>query len=151
MEVILREDVQHLGAMGEVVKVKPGYARNFLLPRGMAVEASRRNLTALDHEKGLIAIKRERERKAARTEADKLDGLVIEILARAGEEDRLYGSVTNLDIAHHLSERGVKVDRRRIDLDDPIKRLGTYRIVVGIAHDVKATITVKVLPEAAAE
>lgn len=151
MEVILREDVQHLGAMGEVVKVKPGYARNFLLPRGMAVEASRRNLAALDHEKGLIAIKRERERKSARAEADKLDGLVIEILARAGEEDRLYGSVTNLDIAQHLSERGVKVDRRRIDLDDPIKRLGTYRIVVGIAHDVKATITVKVLPEAAAE
>lgn len=151
MEVILREDVQHLGAMGEVVKVKPGYARNYLLPRGMAVEASRRNLAALDHEKGLIAVKRERERKAARSEADKLDGLVIEILARAGEEDRLYGSVTNLDIAQHLSERGVKVDRRRIDLDDPIKRLGTYRIVVGIAHDVKATITVKVLPEAVAE
>lgn len=151
MEVILREDVQHLGAMGEVVKVKPGYARNFLLPRGMAVEASRRNLAALDHEKALIGVKRERERKAARSEADKLDGLVIEIIARAGEEDRLYGSVTNLDIAQHLSERGVKVDRRRIDLDDPIKRLGTYRIVVGIAHDVKATITVKVLPEAVTE
>lgn len=151
MEVILREDVQHLGAMGEVVKVKPGFARNFLLPRGMAVEASRKNLAALEHEKGLIAIKRERERKVARTEADKLDGLVVEIQARAGEEDRLYGSVTNLDIAQHLAARGVKVDRRRIDLDDPIKRLGTYRIVVGIAHDVKATITVKVLPEAAAE
>lgn len=151
MEVILREDVQHLGAMGEVVKVKPGYARNYLLPRGMAVEASRRNLATLDHEKALIAIKRDRERKVARAEADKLDGLVIEIQARAGEEDRLYGSVTNLDIAQHLSERGVKVDRRRIDLEDPIKRLGTYRIVVGIAHDVKATITVKVLPEAVTE
>jgi large subunit ribosomal protein L9 len=151
MEVILREDVQHLGAMGEVVKVKPGYARNFLLPRGMAVEASRKNLAALDHEKALIEVKRERERKVARAEADKLDGLVVEILARAGEEDRLYGSVTNLDIAQQLAERGVRVDRRRIDLDDPIKRLGTYRIVVGIAHDVKATITVKVLPEAVAE
>ena len=151
MEVILREDVQHLGAMGEVVKVKPGYARNFLLPRGMAVEASRKNLATLDHEKALIEVKRERERKVARAEADKLDGLVVEILARAGEEDRLYGSVTNLDIAQQLAEGGVKVDRRRIDLDDPIKRLGTYRIVVGIAHDVKATITVKVLPEAVAE
>ncbi|MBM4243550.1 MAG: 50S ribosomal protein L9 [Deltaproteobacteria bacterium] len=151
MEVILREDVQHLGAMGEVVKVKPGYARNFLLPRGMAVEASRKNLAALDHQKALISVKRERERKAARTEADRLDGMVVEILARSGEEDRLYGSVTNLDIAQHLAERGVKVDRRRIDLDDPIKRLGTYRILVGIAHDVKATITVKVLPEAVSE
>jgi large subunit ribosomal protein L9 len=151
MEVILREDISHLGAMGEIVKVKPGYARNFLLPRGMAVEASRKNLATLEHEKGLISIKRERERKAARAEADKLDGLVLEITARAGEEDRLYGSVTNLDIAQHLAGRGVSVDRRRIDLDDPIKRLGTYRIVVGIAHDVKATITVKVLAEAAAE
>jgi large subunit ribosomal protein L9 len=151
MEVILREDVPHLGAMGDVVKVKPGYGRNFLLPRGMAVEASRRNLVALGHEKVLIGVKRERERKVARAEADKLDGLVVEIQARAGEEERLYGSVTNIDIERHLAARGVNVDRRRIDLDDPIKRLGTYRIVVGIAHDVKATITVKVLPEAAAE
>ncbi len=151
MEVILREDVANLGAMGDVVKVKPGYARNYLLPRGMAVEASRRNLAALEHEKRLIAIKRERERKAARAEADKLEGLVVEIHARAGEEDRLYGSVTNLDIERHLASRGIKVDRRRIELEDPIKRLGTYRIRVGIAHDIKATITVKVLPEATAE
>jgi len=151
MEVILREDVANLGAMGDVVKVKPGYARNYLLPRGMAVEASRRNLASLEHEKVLIGVKRERERKVARTEADKLDGLVIEIQARAGEEDRLYGSVTNLDIERHLSARGVKVDRRRIDLDDPIKRLGTYRIVIGIAHDVKATITVKVLADTTTE
>jgi large subunit ribosomal protein L9 len=151
MEVILREDVPHLGAMGEVVKVKPGYGRNYLLPRGLAVEASRRNLAALEHEKVLIGVKRERERKVARAEADRLDGLVIEIQARAGEEDRLYGSVTNIDIERQLASRGIRVDRRRIDLDDPIKRLGTYRIVVGIAHDVKATITVKVLPEAVAE
>jgi large subunit ribosomal protein L9 len=149
MEVILREDVPHLGAMGEVVKVKPGYARNYLLPRGVAVEASRRNLAALEHEKILIGIKREGERKVALAEADKLEGVVIEVLARAGEEERLYGSVT--DIERHLAARGIAVDRRRIDLADPIKRLGTYRIVVGIAHDVKATITVKVLPEAAAE
>ncbi|MEW6272478.1 MAG: 50S ribosomal protein L9 [Thermodesulfobacteriota bacterium] len=151
MEVILREDVANLGAMGDVVKVKPGYARNYLLPRGMAVEASRRNLASLEHEKKLIEVKRERERKTARAEADRLEGLVIEIQARAGEEDRLYGSVTNLDIERHLAQRGIKVDRRRIDLDDPIKRLGTYRIVIGIAHDVKATITVKVLPDTSAE
>jgi len=151
MEVILREDVANLGAMGDVVKVKPGYARNYLLPRGMAVEASRKNLTTLEHEKMLIGVKRERERKAARAEADKLEGLVVEIQARAGEEDRLYGSVTNLDIERHLATRGVKVDRRRIALDDPIKRIGTYRIQVGIAHDVKATITVKVLPDTTAE
>ncbi|HZR80599.1 MAG TPA: 50S ribosomal protein L9 [Candidatus Binatia bacterium] len=148
MEVILRDDVANLGAMGEVVKVKPGYARNYLMPRGLAVEASRRNLTALEHERRLVAIKRERERKAAQGFADQLDGLVLEVKARAGDEDRLYGSVTNIDIEKLLHARGFDVDRRRIDLADPIKRLGTYRIPVGIAFDVKATITLKVLPDA---
>lgn len=148
MEVILRDDVANLGAMGEIVKVKPGYARNYLLPRGLAVEASRRNVSALEHEKRLVAVKRERERKSARAFADQLDGLVLEVRARAGEEERLYGSVTNIDIEKLLEVRGFSVDRRRIDLTDPIKRLGTYRISVGIAFDVKATITLKVLPEA---
>jgi len=148
MEVILRDDVANLGAMGEIVKVKPGYARNYLLPRGLAVEASRRNVTALEHEKRLVGVKRERERKSARAFADQLDGLVLEVKARAGEEDRLYGSVTNLDIEKLLESRGFNVDRRKIDLADPIKRLGTYRISVGIALDVKATITLKVLADA---
>jgi len=146
--VILREEVPNLGAMGEVVKVKTGYARNYLLPRGMAVEASRRNLHVLEHTKRVVADKRERERKSARGVADQIDGLIIEIKVRAGEEERLYGSVTNLDLERLLAERGFAVDRRRIDLTEPIKRLGTYRIPIGIAHDVKATITVKVLPTA---
>jgi large subunit ribosomal protein L9 len=147
MEVILREDVPHLGAMGDVVKVKPGYARNYLLPRGLAAEASTRNLTALEHQKRLVEVKRERERKAAAGVADKIEGLVIEVQARAGEEERLYGSVTNMDIEGLLEARGLRVDRRRIDLADPIKRLGTYRITVTVAHDVKATFTLKVVPE----
>jgi large subunit ribosomal protein L9 len=148
MEVILKEDVSNLGAMGEVVKVKPGYARNFLMPRGMAVEASRRNIAALEHQKRLVEVKRGRERKAATAVADKIEGMVLEVRARAGEEDRLYGSVTNLDLEKLIQARGFQIDRRRIDLADPIKRLGTYRITVGIAHDVKATITVKVVAEA---
>src|SRR5262249_39669396 len=119
MEVVLREDVPTLGAMGEVVKVKPGYGRNSLLPRGLAVEASRRNLAVLEHQKRLVADKRERERKAARGIADKVDGIVIEVKVRAGEEDRLYGSVTNLDLERLLAERGYTVDRRRIDLTEP--------------------------------
>jgi len=150
MEVILREDVPNLGAMGEVVKVKPGYGRNYLLPRGLAIVANRRNLAELDHQKRLVADKRERERKAARGIADKIDGLVVEVKVRAGEEDRLYGSVTNLDIEKLLRERSFSVDRRRIDLAEPIKRLGTYRIPIGIVHDVKATITLKVLRDAEA-
>jgi large subunit ribosomal protein L9 len=151
MEVILREDVPNLGAMGEVVRVKPGYGRNYLLPRGLAVEASGRNLAELEHQKRLVGDKRERERKAARGVADKIDGLVLEVKVRAGEEDRLYGSVTNLDLERLLSERGYAVDRKRIDLTEPIKRLGIYRIPIGIVHDVKATITLKVLREAEAE
>lgn len=144
MEVILREDVEHLGAMGDVVKVKPGYARNYLLPRGIAVTANRKNVSEIEHQKRLVEAKRETERKAALGVADQVDGLVLEIAARAGEEEKLYGSVTNIDIEKLLRARGISVDRRRIDLTDPIKKLGTYRITVGIAHDVKATITLKV-------
>lgn len=147
MEVILREDVPHLGAMGEIVKVRPGFARNYLLPRGLAAEASRRNVAALEHQRRLVEVKRERERKVALGVADKIEGLVLEVRARAGEEERLYGSVTNMDIEKLLQERGLKVDRRRVDLADPIKRLGTYRITITVAHDVKATVTLKVLPE----
>lgn len=148
MDVILREDVEHLGAMGDVVKVKPGYARNYLLPRGIAVVAERKNVAEIEHQKRLVEAKRERERKSALGIADKVEGLVIEVSARAGEEDKLYGSVTNLDIEKELQARGLKVDRRKIDLKDPIKKLGTYRITVGIAHDVKATITLKVNADA---
>ena len=148
MEVILRENVVNLGETGQVVKVKPGYARNYLLPRGLAVEASRRNVAELEHQKRVMAARRERELKAARDYAERLDGLVLEIRARAGDEDKLYGSVTNIDIERVLAIRGFEVDRRRIDLDDPIKRLGTYRIPIGVAQEVRATITLKVLPEA---
>ena len=145
MEVILQEDVDNLGAMGDVVKVKPGYARNFLLPRGLALEANRRNLATLEHTMRLIEVKRERQRKAARAAADQIEGLVLEIKVKAGEEDQLYGSVTNMDIEKLFSARGVSVDRRKIDLKDPIKKLGTYRISVGVAHEVKANFTLKVL------
>ena len=151
MDVILREDVEHLGAMGETVKVKPGYARNYLLPRGIAVAASRKNVTEIEHQKLLVEAKRERERKSALGIADQVEGLVLEVTARAGEEDKLYGSVTNLDIEKLLAAKGLQVDRRKIDLQDPIKRLGTYRITVGIAHDVKATITLKVNQDESAE
>lgn len=150
MEVILREDVEHLGAMGDVVKVKPGYGRNYLLPRGIAVTANRKNVSEIEHQKLLVEAKRETERKAALGIADQVEGLVLEITARAGEEDKLYGSVTNIDIEKLLRAKNLKVDRRRIDLTDPIKKLGTYRITVGIAHDVKATITLKVVQDESA-
>ncbi|MFP6665250.1 MAG: 50S ribosomal protein L9 [Deltaproteobacteria bacterium] len=147
MDVILRDDVEHLGEMGDVVRVKPGHARNFLIPRGLAVRADRRSLATLEHEKRLVEDRRARKRKAALTEADKIEGVVLEAKVRAGDEDRLFGSVTNLDIEKLFSAQGIKVDRRRIDLQDPIKKLGTYRLTLGIAQDVKATFTLKVIAE----
>jgi large subunit ribosomal protein L9 len=147
MDVILRDDVEHLGEMGDVVRVKPGHARNFLIPRGLAVRADRKSLAALEHEKRLVEDRRVRKRKSALTEADKIEGVVLEAKVRAGEEDRLFGSVTNLDIEKLFSAQGIEVDRRRIDLQDPIKKLGTYRLTLGIAQDVKATFTLKVVAE----
>ncbi len=147
MDVILREDIESLGSMGGVVKVKAGYARNYLLPRGLAVLADRRNLADLGHQKLLIAAKREQERKVALTEADRIEGLVLEIRVRAGEEEKLFGSVTRMDIEELFKLQGLPVERRRIDLTDPIKKLGTYRLNVTVRHDVKATFTLKVLAE----
>src|SRR5579875_3888579 len=136
VEIILREDVPNLGKIGDVVRVRPGYARNYLLPRGLAVEASRGNLRQLEHQKRMIAAKAERERKAAAG----LEGLTLRVRARAGEEGRLFGSVTNLDVERLLAEHGHVVDRRRIALEEPIKQLGTYPIVVHVGRGVQATV-----------
>jgi large subunit ribosomal protein L9 len=147
MDVILRDDVENLGEMGDVVRVRPGHARNFLIPRGLAVLADNKNLVSLSHEKRLVDDRRARKRKAAVAEADRIEGLVLETKVRAGDENKLFGSVTNMDIEKLFAAQGVAVDRRRIDLQDPIKKLGTYRLTVGIEQDVKATFTLKVLSE----
>jgi large subunit ribosomal protein L9 len=144
VEVILRDDVPNLGKIGDVVRVKPGYARNYLLPRGLAIEANSKNLRVLEHQKRVIGAKAERDHKTAETQAKQVDGLEIRVQARAGEEGRLFGSVTNLDIERLLAARGVTVDRRRIQLDEPIKQLGTYRVVVQVGRDVRATVQVVV-------
>jgi large subunit ribosomal protein L9 len=147
VEVILRDDVQNLGKLGEVVRVKPGYARNYLLPRGLAVEASTKNIRTLEHQKRLIAVKAEQDRKAAEGHKAKIEGLRLTIRARAGEEGRLFGSVTNLDIERTLLTRGITVDRRKILLEEPIKQLGTFPVVINIGRDVRATIQLTVEAE----
>jgi large subunit ribosomal protein L9 len=144
IEVILRDDVPHLGKIGDVVRVKPGYARNYLLPRGLAIEANSRNLRVLEHQKRIIAAKAERDRKTAAAHAKRVDGLELRVQARAGEDGRLFGSVTNLDIERLLAARDITVDRRRIQLDEPIKQLGTYSVEVLIGRDVRATLQVVV-------
>lgn len=144
VEVILREDVPNLGPIGAVVRVKPGYARNYLLPRGLAVEASRKNLNVLEHHKRVIGAKADRERKAAEGVAGKLEGLVVVVRARAGDEGRLFGSVTNLDVERLLAAKGFQIERRRIHLEEPIKQLGTFPVVIHIGGSVRATIQVTV-------
>jgi large subunit ribosomal protein L9 len=146
MEVILREDVANLGRIGEVVRVKDGYARNYLLPRGLAVEANRRNLRILDHQRRLISAKLERERKEGEALAQRLASVAITVAARAGEDGRLFGSVTNLDLERLLAERGLAIERRRILLEEPIKALGNYTVPIQVARDLQTAISVTVEP-----
>ena len=144
VEVILRDDMPNLGKIGDVVRVKPGFARNYLLPRGLAIAANGKNLRVLEHQRRVIGAKAERDRKTAESQAKQVDGVELRVQARAGDEGRLFGSVTNLDIERLLAARGIAVDRRRIELEEPIKQLGTYAVVVQVGRDVRATIRVVV-------
>jgi large subunit ribosomal protein L9 len=148
MEVILREDVANLGSVGDMVKVKPGFARNYLLPRGLAVVADRRNIGVLEHQKRLVADKRERDRKQAQSFADRINTLRLAIKARAGEEGKLFGSVTNLDIEKALAAQGFSIERRRIRLEEPIKSIGEHVVPVHLAAGVDARVTIIVEAEA---
>lgn len=146
MEVILREDVKSLGKAGALVRVKPGYARNFLLPHGLAYEATEGN------KKRLAAESRARETRAAegRTEAlaqaEELGAVNLTIAAKAGEGDRLFGSITAQDIADELARAGHPVDKRRIELDHPIKQLGNHTVPVRLHSEVHATVRITVVP-----
>jgi len=146
MEVILREDVAGLGIIGDVVKVKPGFARNFLLPRGLAVVADRRNLGQLEHHKRIIAAKKARERGDIEGRAKQIGGVVVETEVRAGKGGRLFGSVTNLDVKKLLDEKGFDIDRRRIELKDPIKEIGEFDVLVRVGQDVTTHVKVVVKP-----
>ncbi len=144
MQVILREELQNLGTIGDVVKVKPGYARNYLLPRGLAVEASVRNLHELEHQKRVIAGKRLREQKSAAAVAEKISSVKLVFQVRAGNDGKLFGSVTNQDVHRQLEERGFPIERRRILLEEPIKSLGSHDVVIHLGPDTKATVKVEV-------
>ena len=147
MEVILREDVAGLGIIGDVVRVKPGYARNYLLPRGLAVPADRRNLGQLEHQKRIIEAKKKRERGSIEAVARNLEGLRVEIEARAGRGGKLFGSVTNIVISRLLAAKDFDIDKRRIQIKEPIKHIGDFEAVVRVGQDVSATITVGVKPQ----
>ena len=142
VQVILREDVASLGGAGELVSVKPGFARNYLIPQGKAIAATEASKRELEHEKRVIAERVRREREVLEAERKQYDGVVVEITAQAGEEGKLFGSVTAALIAETLLERGLVLDRRRIELADPIKSLGEHAVVVRLHRDVVATLKV---------
>lgn len=147
MEIILQEDVDNLGRIGDIVKVRNGYGRNYLLPRGLALEANRRNLHVLEHQKRLVAAKKERDQRQAQTLSKQLSALNVVITARAGEEDRLFGSVTNQDIEKAIQARGFAIDRRKIRLAEPIKQLGTYSVPIHLGGDTQCAVSVQVVRE----
>ncbi|PYQ37113.1 MAG: 50S ribosomal protein L9 [Acidobacteria bacterium] len=150
MKVILADDVRGLGHRGDTVAVKPGYARNFLFPQGLAWQASPANARRLTEEKKKYDDKNLREKAVAEEASRKIEGLRIAISKKAGEGDVLYGSVTPTEIADALGERGIEVDRRRIEVAEPIKRLGEHRVHVRLHRDVVAELTVDVQPAGAA-
>lgn len=151
MQIILREDVPHLGEVGDVVKVKPGYARNYLFPRGLAVQASARQMKRLEHERRVIEARVARARAGAEAEAGTLSKVALTIAKAAGENDKLFGSVTAMEIEALLAEKGHQVDRRKILLDENIKQLGEYEVDIKLHREVRATIRVSVVPIATAD
>ena len=145
MQVILRDDLDNLGKSGEVVNVKPGYARNFLIPRGLAVRATASDVARVDHEKRVIAARAAKMTKEAQAEADRLSQISVSIARAVGEEDKLYGSVTSRDIAEALHAQGVTVDSKKIHLDEPIKTLGLTEVGIKLGRGFNATIKVWVV------
>ena len=145
MQVILKEDVRHLGDVGDVVNVKAGYARNYLLPRGLAVHADSRQLNRLEHEKRLIEAKVAQLRGSAVEEAKKYEGFTLVIKKAAGEQDKLFGSVTSIEIESLLQEKGFNVERRQILLNENIKSLGETTVSVKLHREVVISLKVLVL------
>jgi large subunit ribosomal protein L9 len=150
MKVILREDVYNLGSSGEVVVVKEGYARNFLLPRNLAMLASAANVHQLEHEKKVISLRQDKLKGAAQEQAKTLENVSVTIKRKVGDQDKLFGSVTALDVAEALAAAGQKLDRRLIHLPEPIRAVGTFPVEVRLHREVVAKVNVIVEGEAQA-
>jgi large subunit ribosomal protein L9 len=148
MEVILREHIDNLGRRGDVVKVAAGYARNYLLPRKLALAVTDANKRQIDREKKVAEVREAEEKTQAEALAQRLEAVEIEIARRVGENNTLYGSVTSADIAHALEAKGFPVDKRKITLDDPIKAIGESTVPLKIHREVTANLKVKVVAEA---
>jgi large subunit ribosomal protein L9 len=147
MKVILKEDVKHVGKMGQIVDVADGYARNYLIPKGLVTEASTKNIKFLEHEKRIIQEKSKKIRNSAQDLASRISSLTISIKAKAGEEGKLFGSITTMDVAEALQKEGVEIDKKKISLEEPIKRLGSYTVNIKIHPDVSAPLNIQIVEE----
>ena len=148
MKLILREDVENLGKGGELVEVKAGYGRNFLLPRGLAVLANPKNVRELDHQKAVATAKAAKLKASAEAVAKRLADTAVTLKRKVGEQDKLYGSVTAIDIVEALAARGLQIDRRSIDLAEPLKTLGDFEVPVKLHSQVVGKAKVKIEAEA---
>ncbi|MCP9453259.1 MAG: 50S ribosomal protein L9 [Nitrospira sp.] len=151
MKVILQETLEGVGHLGDVVTVADGFARNYLLPRGKAIEADSRSIKAFEHAKRVAAEKAKKERLEIETYAKKLSAVALTFEVQAGKEGKLFGSVTAKDIAEQLTAQGFPVDRRKIQLPHPIKELGTVTVPIKLPRDIMATVTVQVVKKQDAE
>jgi large subunit ribosomal protein L9 len=144
MKVILKENIDTLGHIGDIVKVAPGYARNYLVPKGLAIEATEKNAKALDHAKRQMEYKKNKVLEQAKGLAAKIEALTLNLVHQAGEEGKLFGAVTNMELAEQLKALGIEIDRKKIALAEPIKHVGEFTATVKIHPEVNATLKVNV-------
>ena len=146
MELILKKTVETLGEEGDLVKVKPGYGRNYLIPKKIAVLANKANRAILEQEKATIAARREKQRQESETLSRKISGTTLSIAHRVGEEEKLFGSVTAADIAKKLTELDIQIDKRNVLLSEPIKTLGEFIVPIKVGYRMTTEITVTIVP-----
>ena len=148
MEVILKEDIVNLGKIGEIVRVRDGYARNYLLPRGLVLEANKKNLKTFEHHKKIVGDQKQKIVRQAQSVGDQLNGVSLVIPMKVGEEGKLFGSVTNIHIEKALKAKGLNVDRRKIQLAEPIRSAGDYDVPVRLSGDITVPLKVSVVSDA---
>ena len=144
MKVILQENIDTLGHIGDVVKVAPGYARNYLLPKGLALVANEKNTKAMEHAKRQLEYKKNKVLEQAKQLAARIEGLALTLAHQAGEEGKLFGSVTNMELAEQLKVQGLEIDRKKIVLAEPIKQVGEYAVPVKVHPEVTANLKVTI-------
>ena len=147
MEVILKEDIANVGKIGEVVRVRDGYARNYLLPRGLVLLANKKNLKTFEHHKKVVADQKQKITREAKSVGEAVTAVSLIIRMRVGEEGKLFGSVTNIQIEKALKAQGLTVDRRKIQLEEPIKAAGDYEVPIRMTADLTVPLKISVVPE----